>query len=53
MIDIYTRLEIILCLKVSGRSDTLTEASNLMVEIYKRGEVQNKQQHRNAHNKFN
>ena len=53
MIDIYTRLEIILCLKLSGHSDTLTEASNLMDEIYKRGEIQNKQQHRNALNKFN
>ena len=44
IIDIYTRLEIILGLKFSGHSDTLTEASNLIDEIYKRSEIQNKQQ---------
>ena len=50
VIDIYTRLEIILGLKLSGHSDT--EASNLKDEIYKRGEIQNKQQYRNAPNNF-
>ena len=40
--DIYTRLEILLGLKLSGHSDTLTEASNLIDELYKRGEIQNK-----------
>ena len=48
IIDIYTRLEILLGLKLSGHSDTLTEASNLINELYKRGEIQNKQQYRNA-----
>ena len=52
IIDIYTRLEILLGLKLSGHSDTLTEASNLIDELYKRGEIQNKQQYRNALNKF-
>ena len=52
IIDIYTRLEVLLGLKLSGHSDSLTEASNLIDELYKRGEIQNKQQHRNAHNKF-
>ena len=52
IIDIYTRLEILLGLKLSGRTDTLTEASNLIDELYKRGEIQNKQQYRNALNKF-
>ena len=51
-IDIYTRLEILLGLKLSGYTDTLTEASNLIAELYKRGEIQNKQQYRNALNKF-
>ena len=51
-IDIYTRLEVLLGLKISGHTDTLTEASNLIDEIYKRGEVQNEQQYRNALNKF-
>ena len=52
IIDIYTRLEIILRLKLSGHTDILTEASNLIDELYKRGEIQNKQQYRNALNKF-
>ena len=52
IIDIYTRLEILLGLKISGHTDTLREASNLTDELYKRGEIQNKQQNRNALNKF-
>ena len=50
--DIYTRLEILLGLKLSGHTDTLTEASNLIDEIYKRGEIRNKQQYRKALDKF-
>ena len=41
IIDIYTRLEVLLGLKLSGHTDTLTEASNLVVEIYKQGEIEN------------
>ena len=52
IIDIYTRLEVLLGLELSGHTDTLTEASNLIDELYKRGEIQNKQQHRNALDKF-
>ena len=52
VIDIYTRLEILLGLKISGNTDTLTEASNLIDELYKRGEIQTKQQYRNALNEF-
>ena len=52
IIDIYTRLEILLVLKISGHTDNLTEASNLLDELYKRGEIQNEQQYRNAQNKF-
>ena len=52
IIDIYTRLEILLGLKLSGHTDILTEASNLIHELYKRGEIQTKQQYRNALNKF-
>ena len=52
IIDIYTRLEVFLGLKLFGQSETLTEASNLIDELYKRGEIQNKQQYRNALNKF-
>ena len=52
IIDIYTRLQVLLGLKLSGHTDTLSEASNLIDELYKLGEIQNKQQYRNALNKF-
>ena len=52
ILDIYTRLEVLLGLKLSGLTDTLTEASNLIDELYKRKEIRNKQQYRNALNKF-
>ena len=52
IIDIYTRLEVLLGLKLSGHTDTLTEASNLIDDLYKRGEIQNKNQNRNAPNKL-
>ena len=52
IIDMYTRLKILLGLKLSGHTDTLTEASNLIDELYKRSEIENKQQYRNAPNKF-
>ena len=54
IIDIYTRLEVLLGLKLSGHTDTLTElsTSNLIDELYKRGEIQNQQQYRNALDKF-
>ena len=51
IIDIFTRLEVLLGLKLSGHTDTLTEDSNLIDELYKRGEIQNTQQYRNALNK--
>ena len=52
IIDIYTRIEVLLGLKISGHNDTLTEASNLIDDLYKRGEIQKKQQYGNAPNKF-
>ena len=52
IIDIYTRLEILPGLKLSGHIDTLTEISNLIDEIHKRGEIENKQLYRNALNIF-
>ena len=52
IVDIYNRLEILLGIKLSGHTDTLTEASNLIGELYKRGEIQNKKQYPNALNKF-
>ena len=41
IIDIYTRLEMLLGLKLSGHANIFTEASNLIDELYKRGEIQN------------
>ena len=52
IIDVYTRLEFLLGMKLSGHTDTLTEANNLIDELYKRGEIQNKQQYQNALKKF-
>ena len=52
IIEIGTRLEVLLGLKLSGHSNTLTEASNLIDELYKKGEIQTEQQYKNAPNKF-
>ena len=52
IIEIYTRLEVLLGLKLSGHTDSLTEASALIDELYKRGEIRTKQQCRNALDKF-
>ena len=41
IIDIYTRRETFLGLNFSGVTDSLTEASNLLDELYKRGEIEN------------
>ena len=46
--DIYIRLEILLALKISGRTNTTTEASNLIDELNKRGEIQNEQQSKSS-----
>ena len=48
--DIYTRIEILLRLILSCHTVTLAEASNLLDEKYKRGEIQNEQQYQNAPN---
>ena len=52
VIDVYTRLENSRGLELSSHTGTLTEASNLTDELYKRGGIQNKQQYRNALIKF-
>ena len=52
VIDIYTRLEILLGLQLPGHTDTLSEASAIIDQLYKMGEIQNEQQHRNAIDKF-
>ena len=50
--DIYTRFEILPGLKLSGHTNTLTEAGNLIDELYKRGEIQNELQYQSPLNKF-
>ena len=52
IIENYTRLEILLGLKLSGHTNTPTEAGNLIDETYKRGQIQNKQQCGNALDKL-
>ena len=44
IIDIYTRLAVLLGLKISGHTDTHTEASIFFDDLYKRGEIQTQQQ---------
>ena len=51
IIDIYTRLAILVGIKLSGHTDTLREASNQNDELYNRGEIQNEHQYRIAPNK--
>ena len=51
-IYIFTRLGILLGVKLSGHTDTLTQDSNLIHDLYKRGEIPNEQQHLNALYKF-
>ena len=52
IIDNYSRLEVSLVIKLSGNTETLSEASNLKDKLYKRGEIQNKHQYRNVLDKF-
>ena len=51
-IDIWNKLEILLGLNLSRHTDTLTETSNLIDELYKKGGIENGQQHRNALDRF-
>ena len=52
IIDMYIRLEVLLGKKLLGHTDTLTEASNLINKLHKRGVKQNEQQYRNVFDKF-
>ena len=45
----HTRLEVLLGLKLSGHTDTLTEASILIDELNRQGEIQIENQYRNAY----
>ena len=50
--DIWIKLEVILRIKLSGQTDTSTEASNLIDDFYKNEERENEQQYWNALDKF-
>ena len=50
--DIFTRLGVLMGLKINGHIDTLTEASNLNDDLYKRGEIESEQPYRNSPNKL-
>ena len=52
IIDIYTRLEVLLELKLSVHTNTQTEASNLIDDLSRRGEIQNEQPYGNPLEKF-
>ena len=52
IIDIWTRLEVLLGLKKSGHTDTLTKASSLNDELYKKVEIQTEQQYKKAVDRF-
>ena len=44
IIDIWTRLDVLLRLKLTCNTHSLTKASHLMDELYKRGEIENEQE---------
>ena len=50
IVDVYTRLEVLLGIKLSGHTDTRIEASASIDQLYKMGEIENKQQYQNALN---
>ena len=50
--EIWTRLQVLLGLKLAGHTDTLIEASQLLDALLKRGEIETEQQYRNAIDKF-
>ena len=52
IIDYWTSLEVLLRIKLNGHADTLTEASNLLDDLNKKGEIQNEEQCRNSLNKI-
>ena len=49
---IQTRLGVLLGLNLSGHTNILAEASNVLEEFYRGGEIENEQQHRNALDNF-
>ena len=52
IINFYTRLEVLIGLKVFGHADTLKEASNIIDELDKICDIDNEQQDQNALEKF-
>ena len=50
--EIWTRLQVLLGLKLAGHTDTLIEASQLLDALFKKDEIETEQQYRNAIDKF-
>ena len=50
--EIWTRLQVLLGLKLAGHTDTLIEASQLLDALFKKSEIKTEQQYRNAIYKF-
>ena len=50
--DFYTRLEVLLELKLSGKTDTPTDASFLIDDLYRIGETQNEETMKKALDNF-
>ena len=48
----YNRLDTLLGVQLSGHTDTLTQASNLIDDLCKRVEISNEQQYLNALDEF-
>ena len=44
--DIWTRIEVLLGLKLSGNTVTLTDASSRIDELFKEGEIRNERKNR-------
>ena len=53
ILDIYTRLEVSMGIKLSGHSDIFTEVSNFIDELRKIGDTQTEQHYRYALGVFN
>ena len=48
IVDFLTRLDVLLGLKLSAHTDTVTETSNLLDGLYKRGEIEKQQEYQYA-----
>ena len=50
--EMWTRLKVLLGIKLAGHTDSVIEASQLLHALFKKGEIETEQQYRNAIDKF-